>query len=157
MDSEIPSWWAFTVVAPIVRFNALEIFATPTFFLASDFISRRSDEVHARRVVLFLVGILSSLLWGARLLSHKVHLAMRQLPRFCGATLRSTPHCVLGPNSRVRSAGGTLWISVDNHSDARVPPCRRLILPVRRSTRRGGIGYERHCQRVRAFIRSGCP
>src|ERR1700722_13888357 len=69
MDSEIPSWWAFTVVAPIVRFNALEIFATPTFFLASDFISRRSDEVHGRRVVLFLVGILSSLLWGARLLS----------------------------------------------------------------------------------------
>jgi hypothetical protein len=63
MDSEIPSWWAFTVVAPIVRFNALEIFATPIFFLASDFISRRSDEVHARRVVLFLVGILSSLLW----------------------------------------------------------------------------------------------
>jgi hypothetical protein len=63
MDSEIPSWWAFTVVAPIVRFNALEIFATPTFFLASDFISRRSDEVHGRRVVLFLVGILSSLLW----------------------------------------------------------------------------------------------
>jgi hypothetical protein len=103
MDSEIPSWWAFTVVAPIVRFNALEIFATPIFFLASDFISRRSDEVHARRVVLFLVGILSSLLWGARFLSHEVHL--RQLPRFSGATLRSTPHCVLRPNSRVRSAG----------------------------------------------------
>src|ERR1700677_1217941 len=76
MDSEIPSWWALTVVAPIVRFNAFEIFATPTFFLASDFISRSSDEVHARRVAFFLVGILSSLLWGARLLSHEVHLAM---------------------------------------------------------------------------------
>jgi hypothetical protein len=40
MDSEIPSSCAFTAVAPIVRFSAFEIFATPTFFLASDFISR---------------------------------------------------------------------------------------------------------------------
>ena len=90
MDSEIPSWCAFTVVAPIVRFNAFEIFATPTFFLASVFISRTSDDVHERRTAFFLAGILSSLFWGERLLSHKVHLAMRQLSRFSGATLRLT-------------------------------------------------------------------
>ena len=78
MDSEIPSWCALTAVAPIVRFNAFEIFATPTLFLASDFISRSSDEVHARRTIaFFLAGILSSLFWGADLLSHEVHLAMR--------------------------------------------------------------------------------
>jgi hypothetical protein len=93
MDSEIPSWCAFTAVAPIVRFNAFEIFATPTFFLASDFISRRSDEVHARRIAFFLVGILSSLLRGARLLSHEVQMAMRWLSRFSGATLHPT-YCV---------------------------------------------------------------
>jgi len=39
---------ALTVVAPIVRFNALEILVTPTFLRASDFSSRTSDEVHAR-------------------------------------------------------------------------------------------------------------
>lgn len=61
MDSEMPSWWAFTVVAAIVRFNAFEIFATPTFFRASDFISRRSDDVHARRTAFFLAGIIGSL------------------------------------------------------------------------------------------------
>jgi hypothetical protein len=72
VDSEIPSWCAFTAVAPIVRFNAFEIFVTPTFFLASDFISRSSDEVHARRIAFFLVGILSSLFRGARLLSHEI-------------------------------------------------------------------------------------
>jgi hypothetical protein len=87
VDSEIPSWCAFTAVAPIVRFKAFEIFATPTFFLASDFISRSSDEVHARRIAFFLVGILSSLFRRARLLSHEVQLAMRQLSRFSGATL----------------------------------------------------------------------
>jgi hypothetical protein len=40
MESEIPSWCALTVVAAIVRFKAFEIFATPAFFFASDFISR---------------------------------------------------------------------------------------------------------------------
>jgi hypothetical protein len=39
---------ALTAVAPIVRFNALDIFVTPTFLRASDFSSRTSDEVHAR-------------------------------------------------------------------------------------------------------------
>jgi hypothetical protein len=39
---------ALTAVAPIVRFNALDILVTPTFFFASDFNSRTSDEVHAR-------------------------------------------------------------------------------------------------------------
>jgi hypothetical protein len=39
---------ALTAVAPIVRFNAFDTFATPTFFLANDFSSRTSDEVHAR-------------------------------------------------------------------------------------------------------------
>jgi hypothetical protein len=61
----MPSWCAFTAVAPIVRFNAFEIFATPTLFLARDFISRRSGEVHVRRTAFFLAGILSSLFWGA--------------------------------------------------------------------------------------------
>jgi hypothetical protein len=37
-----------TAVAPIVRFNALDIFVTPTFLRASDFSSRTSEEVHAR-------------------------------------------------------------------------------------------------------------
>jgi hypothetical protein len=40
VDNEIPGWCALTVVAPIVRFNDFEIFTTPTFFLARDFISR---------------------------------------------------------------------------------------------------------------------
>ena len=57
MDSEIPSWCALTAVAPIVRFNAFEIFATPTLFLASDFISRSSDEVHARRTIAFFLEL----------------------------------------------------------------------------------------------------
>jgi hypothetical protein len=61
VESEMPSWCALTVVAPIVRFNAFEIFTTPAFFFASDFISRTSDEVHGRRISLFTVGILSSL------------------------------------------------------------------------------------------------
>jgi hypothetical protein len=39
---------ALTAVAPIVRFNALDIFVTPTFLRASDFSSRTSDGVHAR-------------------------------------------------------------------------------------------------------------
>jgi len=32
-------------VAPIVRFNALEILPTPAFFFANDFRSRTSDEI----------------------------------------------------------------------------------------------------------------
>jgi hypothetical protein len=43
-------------VAPIVRFNALEILPTPTFFFASDFSSRTSDEVHARRTAFFFLA-----------------------------------------------------------------------------------------------------
>jgi hypothetical protein len=51
----------------MLRFNAFDIFTTPVFFLASDFNSRTSDDVHARRVtVFFLVGIPSSLNVGTR-------------------------------------------------------------------------------------------
>jgi hypothetical protein len=47
-----------TAVAPIVRFNAFDIFETPVFFFASDFSSRTSEEVHARRdTAFFLFGI----------------------------------------------------------------------------------------------------
>jgi hypothetical protein len=45
---------ALTAVAPIVRLEAFEILATPIFFLASDFNSRTSDEVHARLTICFL-------------------------------------------------------------------------------------------------------
>jgi hypothetical protein len=45
-----------TAVAPTVRFNALEIPATPTFFLASDLSSRTSAEVQARLTDFFLAG-----------------------------------------------------------------------------------------------------
>ena len=48
MSSDTPNMCALTAVAPIVRFNAFDILATPTFFFASDFNSRTSDEVHAR-------------------------------------------------------------------------------------------------------------
>jgi hypothetical protein len=47
---------AFAAVAPIVRFNDLEILATPTFFFASDFRSRTSDEVHARLTTFFFLA-----------------------------------------------------------------------------------------------------
>jgi hypothetical protein len=47
-----------TAVAPTVRFNAREIPATPTFFLASDLSSRTSAEVQARLADFFLAGIL---------------------------------------------------------------------------------------------------
>jgi len=63
VDSEIPSWCAFTAVAPAVRFSALEILATPIFFLARDLNSRKSEAVHERRVGFFLLaGIIGSLL-----------------------------------------------------------------------------------------------
>jgi hypothetical protein len=45
-----------TAVAPTVRFNAFEIPATPTFFLASDLSSRTSAEVQARLTDLFFAG-----------------------------------------------------------------------------------------------------
>jgi hypothetical protein len=54
VSSDTPNMWALTVVAPIVRFNALDIFATPTFLRASDFNSRISDGVHARLINFFL-------------------------------------------------------------------------------------------------------
>jgi hypothetical protein len=51
----------------MLRFNAFDILTTPVFFLASDFNSRTSDDVQARRVtVFFLVGIPSSLKVGTR-------------------------------------------------------------------------------------------
>src|ERR1700756_1241158 len=43
---ETPSFAAITLVAPGERFNAFEIFVTPTFFFASDFNSRTSAAVH---------------------------------------------------------------------------------------------------------------
>jgi hypothetical protein len=57
VSSDTPSWCALTAVAPIVRFNAFEIFVTPVFFLASDFSSRTSDEVQARRTIFFFLAI----------------------------------------------------------------------------------------------------
>jgi hypothetical protein len=78
VDSEIPSWCAFTAVAPAVRFSAFEILATPTFFLARDLSSRTSEAVHARRTTFFfLAGIIGSLVEGARLLTQPPRLAMR--------------------------------------------------------------------------------
>jgi hypothetical protein len=75
VSSDTPSWCAFTAVAPIVRFRAFEIFLTPVFFLASDFSSRTSDEVHTRRdTVFFLAGILVPCLWNG-LLSHQISFA----------------------------------------------------------------------------------
>jgi hypothetical protein len=54
VSNDTPNWCALTAVAPIVRFNAFDILATPVFFFASDFNSRTSDEVHARRTMFFL-------------------------------------------------------------------------------------------------------
>jgi hypothetical protein len=59
---------ALTAVAPIVRFNAFDIFATPTFFLANDFSSRTSDEVHARLANFFF--FISISFFGNRALAH---------------------------------------------------------------------------------------
>jgi hypothetical protein len=42
----------------MVRFNAFDILATPVFFFASDFSSRTSDEVQARRTTfLFFISV----------------------------------------------------------------------------------------------------
>src|ERR1700748_856985 len=69
---------ALTAVAPIVRFNAFDIFVTPAFFFASDFSSRTSDGVHARRAAFFfLIGIPSSLFLSDGLLSRKALFATR--------------------------------------------------------------------------------
>jgi hypothetical protein len=77
VDNEIPSWCAFTAVAPMVRFSALEILATPIFFLARDLNSRTSEAVHERRTVFFfLAGIIGSLVEGSRLLTQLPYLAM---------------------------------------------------------------------------------
>jgi len=56
-----------TAVAPTVRFNALEILATPTFFFANDLNSRTSDGVHARLVDFFFLAITAPLFLKARL------------------------------------------------------------------------------------------
>jgi hypothetical protein len=77
VDSEIPSWCAFTAVAPAVRFSAFEILATPILFLARDLNSRKSEAVHERRTIFFfLAGIIGSLVEGARLLTQPPRLAM---------------------------------------------------------------------------------
>jgi hypothetical protein len=65
-----------TAVAPIVRFNALEILATPVFFFASDFNSRTSDEVHARLTTVFFFGI-SAPVDENGLLARREHLAIQ--------------------------------------------------------------------------------
>jgi hypothetical protein len=65
-SSDTPSICALVVVAPIVRFNALDIFATPTFLRASDFSSRTSDEVQARLTDFFLAISISVLFFGNR-------------------------------------------------------------------------------------------
>ncbi|HEX3860483.1 MAG TPA: hypothetical protein VHY35_02180, partial [Stellaceae bacterium] len=67
VSSDTPSWCAFTAVAPTVRFSALEILATPTFFFASDFNSRTSDGVHARLMDFFFLAIAAPLFQEARL------------------------------------------------------------------------------------------
>ena len=72
VSSETPNWCALTAVAPTVRFNALEIFATPTFFLASDFNSRTSDGVHARLTDFFFLAISGSSFQEARLYHTKM-------------------------------------------------------------------------------------
>jgi hypothetical protein len=51
--SEIPFLEAIIVTAPTVRFNDLDIFATPTFCFASPFKARKSVAVHGRIVRAF--------------------------------------------------------------------------------------------------------
>jgi hypothetical protein len=57
VSRDTPSACALNVVAATVRFNALEILATPVLFFASDFNSRTSDEVHGRLTTVFFFGI----------------------------------------------------------------------------------------------------
>jgi hypothetical protein len=61
-----PSVCALNAVAPIVRFNALDIFVTPTFLRASDFNSRISVAVHAR-LTNFLAISFPRFFWNRRL------------------------------------------------------------------------------------------
>jgi hypothetical protein len=71
---ETPSFAAITLVAPGERFNAFEIFVTPTFFFASDFNSRTSAAVHARLTSFFLA--ISAPLLRIGLVSHRNEFAM---------------------------------------------------------------------------------
>jgi hypothetical protein len=93
VDSEIPSWCAFTAVAPAVRFSVFEILATPIFFLARDLNSRKSEAVHERRVGFFLLaGIIGSLVEGARLLPQPSRLAMAEGRAAAGQERFDFPH-----------------------------------------------------------------
>lgn len=93
VDSETPSWCAFTAVAPAVRFSAFEILATPIFFLARDLNSRKSEAVHERRVGFFLLaGIIGSLVEGARLLPQPSRLAMAEGRAAAGQECFDFPH-----------------------------------------------------------------
>jgi hypothetical protein len=81
VDNEIPSWCAFTAVAPTVRFSDFEILAAPIFFFARDLNSRTSEAAHARRTVFFfffffLAGIIGSLVEGARVITQPPRLVM---------------------------------------------------------------------------------
>jgi hypothetical protein len=69
---------AFAAVAPAVRFNALDIFVTPTFFFASDFSSRTSDEVQVRLTDFFLAILSWFLFVRTALLTHHSNLATRR-------------------------------------------------------------------------------
>jgi hypothetical protein len=64
-SNETPNCDAFIFVAATVRFNPFEIRLTPTFFFASDFNSRTSDEVQARRTIFFFLAILAAFVGAA--------------------------------------------------------------------------------------------
>jgi hypothetical protein len=81
---------AFAAVAPIVRFNDLEILATPTFFFASDFRSRTSDEVHARLTTFFFLAKSRFLFWNRACVTTSCN-----APSFIG-------HFILFLNGRLR-------------------------------------------------------
>jgi hypothetical protein len=115
VDNEIPSWCAFTEVAPIVRFSAFEILATPIFFLARDLNSRTSEEVHERRTTFFfLAGIIGSLVEGARLLTQMPRLAMPDMSRECAATLRRESEKVRVSSATSSATSNTLNLTVPN-------------------------------------------
>jgi hypothetical protein len=69
---------ALTAVAPIVRFNALDIFVTPTFLRASDFSSRTSDEVQTRLTDFFLAISISVPFCETGVLTHHSYFATRR-------------------------------------------------------------------------------
>jgi hypothetical protein len=62
VSNDTPSFDALTIVAPIVRFNALAIFATPFLSFAIDLNVRTSSFDHARRTTFFFLAILAQLL-----------------------------------------------------------------------------------------------